>query len=660
MSCLRRNRRHADMSVACRREVTSDEIVASQDFALAFRLRLACANDAELLCANTRLDAFDEGFDYDAAEYKEGADDAAGAGAAGADDEPRDGGATLQCLGDKMEEIKRKACRAEVFAYLKDVNVDLRIDGPLVEACAGEIGEGGACGPPAYASNKTVLACLRDEAKAAQLTDACHEKVFHRQKLEASDARLNVGVDENCKTELSAFCSKVEPGGGRLEQCLYLAMTKPDGAGAAADATAAPFGEACKASVLALKREQSSDIRLKPLVWKACKASIESYCPAKPDDGTDWGPDGDHSSVLDCLATKATDESFVASGKKGAKKCGKVVHQMVMEWARDFQLSPLLKRACKGDAERLCEAWRGGHRQGEIFDCLRDNRDEFESSLCEDAFQHSERLRSASIDFKPKFRSACSAELSRDGGVCAGPTAQAAAAAEGDGGGTAKAAADFDPITCLRDARADAASAGKVSDGCKAEVAKDEARAAAHYRVSFRLRTACAGDVAKLCSEEKSWESASDQDKGDVLSCLQAHKLEDKLEPGCAKEVFRFERDAGNDVRVDPKLFGACRIDILERCLGGGGGDGGGAAAHALGDGSVLQCLTSLAGLGGGADAAAAAADDDNGNKAEDATRASADLSGACYKEVLRHQVAESKDVRINKQPVNVLQNTFF
>ena len=121
--CLRRNRRHADMSVACRREVTSDEIVASQDFALAFRLRLACANDAELLCADTRDDAFEDDWDYAAEEYKPAAADAGAgdkdkdkdkAGGGIDDDEPRDGGATLQCLGDHMAEIKRKACRAEV------------------------------------------------------------------------------------------------------------------------------------------------------------------------------------------------------------------------------------------------------------------------------------------------------------------------------------------------------------------------------------------------------------------------------------------------------------------------------------------------------------------------------------------------------------------
>ena len=138
VSCLRRNRRHPDMSVPCRREVTSDEIVASQDFALAFRLRLACANDAELLCPDTRDQAFEDTFDYEAEEYKEGGAGAGGADAAD-DEEPRDGGATLQCLGDHMADIKRKACRSEVFNYLKDVNVDLRIDGPLVAACADEI-----------------------------------------------------------------------------------------------------------------------------------------------------------------------------------------------------------------------------------------------------------------------------------------------------------------------------------------------------------------------------------------------------------------------------------------------------------------------------------------------------------------------------------------
>ena len=66
-------------------------------------------------------DAFEDDWDYAAEEYKPAAGDAGAgdkdkdkAGGGIDDDEPRDGGATLQCLGDHMAEIKRKACRAEV------------------------------------------------------------------------------------------------------------------------------------------------------------------------------------------------------------------------------------------------------------------------------------------------------------------------------------------------------------------------------------------------------------------------------------------------------------------------------------------------------------------------------------------------------------------
>ena len=232
-----------------------------------------------------------------------------------------------------------------MFNYLKDVNVDLRIDGPLVAACAAEIAKGGACGPPAFTTNRTVLACLRDEAKAKELSDGCKDKVFHRQKLEAEDARLNVGIDEDCKEELAHHCKDVQPGGGRLEQCLFLAMTKAGQDGAGGETTAPPFSEPCKKSVLALKVEQASDVRLKPLVWKACKGSIQHYCT---DIQGGNGPHGNHEAVLECLATKGVEHQF---GKDG-KKCSKVVHEMVMEWATDFRLSPLLRPAAAWPAAR--------------------------------------------------------------------------------------------------------------------------------------------------------------------------------------------------------------------------------------------------------------------------------------------------------------------
>jgi golgi apparatus protein 1 len=101
---------------------------------------------------------------------------------------------------------------------------DYRLNFRLNKACSKDIEKtcknkcstylGQACGG-------TVLRCLQDNMDKLQ-NDECKEEVFYFVKMEVSDFRNDVILAEACKGDVDSYCADVEPGEGRVIECLRM------------------------------------------------------------------------------------------------------------------------------------------------------------------------------------------------------------------------------------------------------------------------------------------------------------------------------------------------------------------------------------------------------------------------------------------------------
>lgn len=113
---------------------------------------------------------------------------------------------------------------------------------------------------------------------------------------------------------------------------------------------------------------------------------------------------------------------------------------------------------------------------------------------------------------------------------------------------------------------------------CKKEVKRNEVRAATDYRLMYRLSKACDNDINTMCATVCSPFSGQ-ACGGTVLRCLVEHRGNVTSEE-CKKEIFEFEKNEANDVRVDKPLYEACKDDKAKFC-----------ADVKPGKGRVHQCL---------------------------------------------------------------------
>jgi Golgi apparatus protein 1 len=88
---------------------------------------------------------------------------------------------------------------------------------------------------------------------------------------------------------------------------------------------------------------------------------------------------------------------------------------------------------------------------------------------------------------------------------------------------------------------------------------------ASDVRKDLPLISACAGDLHSLCGATRLGE-------GRVMSCLKRNKA--KLSARCTSLVSDRQREAAEDVSLDPPLANACKTDVQTICVNVGWGDG--------------------------------------------------------------------------------------
>jgi len=295
--CLAEHAAAGGAGAACRAELEADARRSARDYRLNYRLKTACEADVASLCA----------------------------GACAAATDGSCGGRVLACLADKQDAITAKACKDEVFYFVKMQVADYRNDILLAEACRSDVDARCAAVPAG-----DVLACLR--AAREQLTPACRREELRLSVLQSRDARLFPAIAASCGREMSTHCKDVPAGHGRVVTCLQR------------HAGDAGFGAACADAVAARAAELGASYRNDYALATACEADAKRECAVEA-----ASAHGD-AAVLGCLVRRAAARGALAPA------CAPEVARAARLALWGYAPGAPLTAACDADVAASCAA----------------------------------------------------------------------------------------------------------------------------------------------------------------------------------------------------------------------------------------------------------------------------------------------------------------
>jgi|UniRef100_A0A7S1X9L8 Golgi apparatus protein 1 len=432
-------------------------------------------------------------------------------------------GAVLTCLREVKDELSQ-ACSSEVFRTMEDGAEDFRNDAMLYELCVGDAETLCADVEP---GGGRVQECLRK--KRAQLSWDCQEELFRQEVENADDLRLSVKLFRSCLGDKKKFCSKVKPGAAHAKDCLEDNRNDP------------AFSEDCKTEIESMMERRAVDFRLDPELRDLCRNDIEEVCGYEKESLDSIA--GFDARVTTCLMDYR-DEILVPECK------GRVEHLIALA-SEDIRFNVPLADACFEDRQNLCANVQPGSAR--VLRCLQDQRESLSYECRATLFDQEVRM-SENIDFQYPLKKNCKSELKR---YC-----------DGIPHGHARA------IKCLEDN----VDKPDMSEACQTEVRRFENRENQDYRLNYRLNTACEVEIDMLCPDVCN-PMLGEACGGTVLRCLSEHQ-DDIKEEECKKEVTYFINMEVTDFRNDVILAEACRGDILQYC-----------PDVEPGDGRIIRCL---------------------------------------------------------------------
>ena len=325
LSCLAEHSSHPEMGPSCAAAISHYQAVASSDFRLDARVLRACRSDIIEKCGNVTLG----------------------------------GGKVLNCLVSKEEELASAECRREVHRVGEAVTSDVRLNQPVRESCAAEIGEGGVCAgvPP---GGGAVFECLK--GNFTRLAGGCALSVRGLMQVQARDVHYHRPLRAACSEELESkeLCgadAHHEP--GEQMRCL---MTKRDDP---------KFTPRCRRVVVFTLRRQVGDIHQMVSLKRSCADDLATLCKYDPRaDASDFKAriermrarltkDGGAGAVE---APKTKDDAvdyYACLREHGAQirsiECAVRVEELHVAIAEDAALNAPLNKACAADIAKYCK-----------------------------------------------------------------------------------------------------------------------------------------------------------------------------------------------------------------------------------------------------------------------------------------------------------------
>jgi len=329
LRCLQDSREQ--LTYECRATLFDQEVRLAEDIDFQFPLKKACAAEIPRFCKDIQ----------------------------------HGGARVIQCLLLHDEETEMSdECRTEVKRHETRAAKDYRLNYRLNKACDLEIDRlcADVCSPfSGQACEGTVIQCLTQ--KAENVTDqACKKEIFIMEKIMANDVRADAVLQKACNSDISTFCADVEPGKGRVHECLRNHRDK--------------LSKQCAAEELKLNIIQSSDIRLRP-GFKDCSEEMNVYCKdVQPGKGR----------MFLCLQSNLAKVDF-------SQACKLRVEEKQSRQQNYYMLDFGVRSACKSTVDRLCSSVKGsGHGKAAVLKCLVEKHDAISESQCASEISRATRM----------------------------------------------------------------------------------------------------------------------------------------------------------------------------------------------------------------------------------------------------------------------------
>ncbi|CAI7919345.1 unnamed protein product, partial [Closterium sp. NIES-53] len=474
-------------------------------------------------------------------------------------------GNIIACLREvKQVEKLQDACLAEVLRHQMEAADDFVMDPQLRELCSGE-------------ADRLCKGVEPGEGRVQNCLDACLAEVLRHHMEPADDFVMDPQLRELCSGEADRLCKGVEPGEGRVQNC-DVGLWWCDCAVVQREHRTKLAWD-CQAELFRQEVENADDIRLNVRLFQACLNDQRKFCA-----DVKYGD----ARVKDCLEDHRLDDEF-------SPGCKTEFEKMMARRATDFRLDSRLRKYCKGDIAEICypdaeDISDVANYDAKVIQCLQDYRDELKDPKCK-AQVHKLTEREIDIRFNKPLADACESDRTT---VCKdAPDGQASVfmCLQDHMPQLKEACRNSVFEQCLQDHIDDA----DFGEACRKEVQSDLVRSAQavsalhsciptalhppvtlspnpppspDYRLNYRLHKACLPDIQQQCLHACDAASANGTATcgGMVLRCLQDNKA--KLQsPSCTQEVDSFSVIQSKDpLSLDVPLQKACQGDLVKLC----------------------------------------------------------------------------------------------
>ncbi|EFJ50973.1 hypothetical protein VOLCADRAFT_103617 [Volvox carteri f. nagariensis] len=308
LRCLTGSR--TKLSPLCRATLFDEEIRFSENIDFQYPMKTACGQELERYCK----------------------------------DVPHGEARAIRCLQDnKADPDFGVECRKQVQQYENEVSTDYRLNYRLKKECRDDIDslcssvctadDGTICGG-------TVLRCLT-ERKEDIKSESCQREVLYFEKMEVSNFNNDVILAAACRNDVQKFCSTIEPGEGRVHECLR--------------SHRANLTEACRREELLLEEEEAENVELRPGLLRICRSERRVFCGSVSPG---------QARVFRCLAEKISDPDF-------GEPCRKEITSKLLRRQANWKLDPTLRKACRTSVSTLCAAEDAANsEEGLVYKCL--------------------------------------------------------------------------------------------------------------------------------------------------------------------------------------------------------------------------------------------------------------------------------------------------
>jgi len=408
----------------------------------------------------------------------------------------------IQCLQDNLEnpEFPRK-CKIEVEDDLEASNHDWRLKFGVHDQCKQDVEA--LCADVELTGGKApVLECLKTNIENLK-SAGCKTEVRRFVRSGVDDIRMAPVVNSMCMSDVATFCSDIQPGGGRVHDCLL--RHRGD------------ISSQCAEAEFALQALKASDVRFSSVVMQSCGRTMKTLCK-------DAGEGGGHSWA--CLEDNL-------DRREMDSKCRLVVQKEMALKHSEFHLNLRLANSCADDAGKVCPEeldkanFKDFSAEGQVITCLTEKIVQVNSTVCRDHLRRKVGQRVQHNDLDPKAKKACASDVAR---LCSGKKGMHGRVQE-----------------CLHE------NLEQLSPPCKALQKLYMVAASSDIRMNPELEKACRHVVDKLCKDVK---------PGQVIRCLLDRMHKPAVDDECRQHLLVEQRKRASSFDFNPRMKANCGEDL--------------------------------------------------------------------------------------------------